>query len=57
MIDQCLKLKTFISKPVSLGMTTIKELEEMNANESPHIAVQPLFNEEVNLFYLFSLSF
>jgi hypothetical protein len=40
-----------------LSMTTNKELEEMNANESPHTAVQPLFNEEVNLFYLFSLSF
>jgi Leucine-rich repeat (LRR) protein len=56
-IDHCPKLTTFISKPVSLSMTTNKELEEMNANESPHTAVQPLFNEEVNLFYLFSLSF
>jgi Leucine-rich repeat (LRR) protein len=54
-IDHCPKLKTFISKPVSLGMTANKELEKMNADESPHTAVQPLFNEEVNLFYLFSL--
>jgi len=56
-IDHCPKLKTFISKPISLGMTTNKELEEMNADESPHTVVQPLFNEEVNLFYLFSLFF
>jgi Leucine-rich repeat (LRR) protein len=55
MIDHCPKLKTFISKPVSLGMTINKEFEEMNVNESPHTAVQPLFNEEVNLFNLFSL--
>jgi Leucine-rich repeat (LRR) protein len=54
-IDHCPKLGTFISKPNSLGMTTNKELQEMNANESPHTSVQPLFNEEVNLFYLFSL--
>jgi len=54
-IDHCPKLKTFISKRVSLGMTANKELEEMNADESPYTIVQPLFNEEVNLFYLFSL--
>jgi len=54
-IDHCPKLKTFVSKPVSLGMTTNKELEEMNIDESSHTAVQPLFNEEVNLFYLLSL--
>jgi len=36
-IDHCPKLKTFISKPVSSGMTTNKELQEMNANESPYV--------------------
>jgi hypothetical protein len=53
MIAYCPKLKTFISKPVSLGMTTSKKLKEMNANESPRIAMQLLINEEVNLFDLF----
>jgi hypothetical protein len=52
MIAYCPKLKTFISKPVSLGMTTSKKLKEMNANESPRIAIQLLFNEDVNLFSL-----
>jgi hypothetical protein len=53
-IEHCPNFKTFISKPTILGMTTwCKELKEMNAGESPHTAVQPLFNEEVNLFYLF----
>ncbi|XP_062144691.1 probable disease resistance protein At4g27220 [Alnus glutinosa] len=46
-IDNCPKLKTFISKPVSLGMTINKEPEEMNADESPHTLVQPLFDEKV----------
>jgi hypothetical protein len=57
LINHCPKLKTFISKPVSLGMKTNKGLEEMNANESSHTAVQPFFNEEVNRIYLFSLLF
>ncbi|KAE8010112.1 hypothetical protein FH972_006505 [Carpinus fangiana] len=47
-IEKCPNLKTFISKPVSLDMTTsCKELKEINAAESPHTAMQPLFNEEV----------
>ncbi|KAE8125071.1 hypothetical protein FH972_019908 [Carpinus fangiana] len=47
-IDKCPNLKTFISKPVSLDMTTsCREPKEMNAVESPHTAMQPLFNEEV----------
>jgi hypothetical protein len=48
----CPKLKTFIFKPVSSSMTVGKELVEMNAKDNPCTAVQPLFNEEVNLFYL-----
>ena len=52
-IDNCTNLKTFISKFVSLGITTSKELMERNAEESPHTAIQPLFNEMVNLVYLF----
>ncbi|GLT60878.1 hypothetical protein SLA2020_336200 [Shorea laevis] len=46
-IERCPKLKTFIFKPASSGRTVGKELEEMNAEESPRTAVQPLFNEEV----------
>jgi hypothetical protein len=51
-IDHCPKLKTFIFKPVSSGMTVGKELVEMNAKDNPRTAVQPFFNEEVNPFYL-----
>ncbi|XP_062144896.1 probable disease resistance protein At4g27220 [Alnus glutinosa] len=47
-IDNCPKLKTFISKHVSLGMTSSKEVKEMNVEESHSTTVQPLFNEEVN---------
>ncbi|XP_059437907.1 probable disease resistance protein At4g27220 [Corylus avellana] len=48
-IDNCPKLKTFISKPVSLDMmTSCREPKEMNVAESPHTAMQPLFNEEVS---------
>ena len=49
-IEKCPKLKSFIFKPVNLGMTVIKELNEMNSDEITNIAMQPLFNEEVNLF-------
>jgi uncharacterized protein YlaN (UPF0358 family) len=52
-IDNCTNLKTFISKYVGLGITTSEELMERNAEESPHTTIQPLFNEMVNLFYLF----
>jgi hypothetical protein len=55
-IERCPKLKTFICKPVSSGMTFGKELVEMNAKDNPHTAMQPFFNEEVNLFLLISLS-
>jgi hypothetical protein len=51
-IDCCPKLKTFIFKPVSSGMTVGKELVEMNSKDNPRTAVQPLFNEGVNLFFL-----
>lgn len=51
-IECCPKLKTFIFKPVSSGITTNKERVEMNAKDNPRINVQPFFNEEVNLFYL-----
>ncbi|XP_059438766.1 probable disease resistance protein At4g27220 [Corylus avellana] len=46
-IESCPKLKTFIAKHISSGMTVGKELKEMNADESSHTTVQPLFNEEV----------
>jgi len=51
-IIRCPKLKTFIFKPVSSIMTVSKEPVEMNAKDNSRTAVQPLFNEEVNLFYL-----
>lgn len=54
-IENCPNLKTFISKPITLGMTTSNELKKMNADESPYTTMQPLFNEEVNIFYLFPI--
>ena len=57
-IDKCPDLKTFISKPVILDMTpNYRELKGMNAAESPHTAMEPLFNEEVNLVLLVHLIF
>ncbi|KAE8125070.1 hypothetical protein FH972_019907 [Carpinus fangiana] len=47
-IEHCPNLQTFISKPVTLGMTTTcKELKEMKAEGSPYTAMQPLFDKEV----------
>ena len=40
-IEKCPKLNSFIFNSVSSGM---------NSEESSHTAMQPLFNEEVNLF-------
>ncbi|XP_059429129.1 probable disease resistance protein At4g27220 [Corylus avellana] len=45
-IEHCPKLETFISKPLSSGMTISKELKEMSVDETPHNVMQPLFNEE-----------
>ena len=49
-IEQCPKLKSFILKPVSSSITVSKELKEMNSEEISLTTMQPLFNEEVNLF-------
>jgi hypothetical protein len=49
-IEQCPKLKSFILKPVSSGITVSKEVKEMNSEENSLTTMQPLFNEEVNLF-------
>ncbi|KAL4605324.1 hypothetical protein ACB092_09G020400 [Castanea dentata] len=46
-LERCPKLKSFIFKPVSSGLTLSKELKEMNSGEISHTAMQPLFNEEV----------
>ena len=51
-IEKCPKLESFIFKPVSLDMTLSKELKEVNSEEISQIAMQPLFNEEVILFFL-----
>ena len=51
-IEQCPKLESFIFKPLSSGMTLSKELKEVNSEEISQIAMQPLFNEEVILFFL-----
>ena len=40
-IEKCPKLKSFIFKPIS---------SSMNSEDIPYPAMQPLFNEEVNLF-------
>ena len=49
-IEQCPKLKSFIFKPVNSSITVSKEVKEMNSEEISLTAMQPLFNEEVNLF-------
>ena len=49
-IEQCPKLNTFIFKPVNSGIIVSKELKEMNSEEISLTTMQPLFNEEVNLF-------
>ena len=51
-IEQCPNLESFISKPVSSGMTLSKEFKEVNSEEISQTAMQPLFNEEVILFLL-----
>ena len=51
-IEKCPKLESFIFKPVSSDMTLSKELKEVNSEEISQIAMQPLFNEEVILFFL-----
>ena len=50
LIEQCPKLKSFIFKPVSSGIIVSKEVKEMNSEEISLTTMQPLFNEEVNLF-------
>ncbi|XP_059429133.1 uncharacterized protein LOC132162940 [Corylus avellana] len=45
-IEHCPKVVTFVSKPLSSGMTISKELKEMTVDETPHNVMQPLFNEE-----------
>uniref|UniRef100_A0A2N9EFT6 AAA+ ATPase domain-containing protein n=1 Tax=Fagus sylvatica TaxID=28930 RepID=A0A2N9EFT6_FAGSY len=47
-IEQCPKLKSFILKPVSSGITVSKEVKEMNSEENSLTTMQPLFNEEVS---------
>ncbi|GMY21242.1 disease resistance protein, partial [Fagus crenata] len=49
-IKQCPKLKSFILKPFSSDIIVSKELKEMNSEEISLTSMQPLFNEEVNLF-------
>ncbi|GMY21212.1 disease resistance protein At4g27190-like, partial [Fagus crenata] len=47
-IEQCPKLKSFILKPASSGITVSKEVKEMNSEEISLTTMQPLFNEEVS---------
>ena len=51
-IEKCPKLESFIFKPVNSDMTLSEELKEVNSEEISQIAMQPLFNEEVILFFL-----
>ena len=52
LIEQCPKLESFIFKPINSSMIVSKELKEVNSEEIPQTAMQPLFNEEVILFLL-----
>uniref|UniRef100_A0A2N9EHJ0 Uncharacterized protein n=1 Tax=Fagus sylvatica TaxID=28930 RepID=A0A2N9EHJ0_FAGSY len=45
-IEHCPKLKSFILKPASSGITVSKEVTEMNSEEISLTTMQPLFNEE-----------
>ena len=52
-IENCPKVKSFIFKPCTLGKMDSKEVKELNSEEIPHTALQPLFNEGVE--FLFSV--
>ena len=52
LIEKCPKLESFIFKPISSGMTLSKEIKEVNSEEISQTAMQPLFNEEVILFFV-----